>query len=778
MSDKAAIVKEAQKYLARGQIDKAIAEWEKLGKEFPDATIHNTIGDLYLKKGDKNAAIDSFHKAAHSFRDEGFSLKALALYKKILNINPSNAKALYALGELSEEKGLATDAIKYYLACSEIYSKERNKDALLHTYDKILNLSPSNIPLRIKVAEHFIKEGLNVEAAKEYTQIARLYEDKEDFENAAIYFGKAHEFQPGNKDALLGLGSISEKTGDIKQSLEYIKQAVAISPEDVDLSLRYVNLLIRLGSFADAISYVSKIIEAEPSNVAAKKLRGEIYLKEGNKQKAWEEYNTVIDEMVFEEKIDEAISTLIMFKDTEPVDTRKKLVSLYRQKGDMKAAFGELVFLGDYFAGSENKMFKEALNCYQEALQIHPEDAVIKEKVADIEKEFGEKLEAPKPEKSVEESIAEADIFLRYGLYDEARALLESLKLIEPENTDVHMRLKTLFVDTGDKEQAVTECFVLAEIYSRAGDIERKEAFLSEAYEIRPEDPRLPEKMPMKPSREFVPEGAEAEVPHLNFEDYSEDMAEAEFYVRQGLTEEARVIYQRLLKLFPENEEIKQKLSSIEIEMPESVIFEEEAVEKIGKIAEETSEKPIEEIVAHEVLEAQEFQEPTLENDVLDIFEEFKKGLEKELGTEDSETHYNLGIAYKEMGLIDDAIHEFQISKNDPQKFVHSASMLGICYMSKGLFTLAIDAFSIALKKIEKKDESYWGVTYDLAEAYEKNVNRKEALTLYTGVYGWNSKFRNVAEKINMVKEMIKKESESSGMHEKQKIKKERVSYL
>ena len=53
MSDKAAIIKEAQKFLARGQIDKAIAEWEKLIKESPDANTYNTVGDLYLKKAIK-----------------------------------------------------------------------------------------------------------------------------------------------------------------------------------------------------------------------------------------------------------------------------------------------------------------------------------------------------------------------------------------------------------------------------------------------------------------------------------------------------------------------------------------------------------------------------------------------------------------------------------------------------------------------------------------------------------------------------------------------------
>ncbi|MFA4829703.1 MAG: tetratricopeptide repeat protein [Thermodesulfovibrionales bacterium] len=770
MSDKAAIIKEAQKYLARGQIDKAIAEWEKLAKETPDANTYNTIGDLYFKKGDKAPAVDFFHKAARFFRDEGFSLKALALYKKVLNIDPSNTDAMNALGELSEEKGLATDAIKYYLASADILSREGKKDALLRTYDKILNLSPSNISLRNKVAELFIKEGLQIEAAKEYLHIARLYDDKDDINNAKGYFKKALELQPNNKEALLGLSSVFEKTGDSKQSLEYAKKAVALCPDDAVLSLKCAQLLISQESFADALPYVSRVIEAEPSNITARKLLGEIYLKEGDEQKAWKEYSMVIDEMVFEEKIDEAIDTLILFKDVEPVETRKKLVSLYKQKGNTEAAFIELVFLGDAFVLSDG-MLKEALNCYREAVQIHPDDPELQGKVTDIERELGEEQASARPEKSVEESLAEADIFLRYGLYDEARTLLENLKIREPRDIDIHAKLKILYIDTGDKEQAVAECLVLAELYSRAGNMEQREGILKEAYEINPEDHRLLERASMQPSAEFVAPVSEESALGINLEDYSEDMSEAEFYLRQGLYAEANAIYQKLLKLFPDNEEIKQKLLSVEVPMPEEAAAKEETIEGFA-------EKPVAEFVMPEALDAQEAPEPALGNDVLDIFEEFKKGLEKEVGAEDSETHYNLGIAYKEMGLIDDAIREFQVSKNDPKRFTQSINMLGICYMSKGLFSLAIESFSSVLGKIETRDESYWGVKYDLAEAYEKKGDVREALEFYTGVYGWNSKFRNVSEKINLLKVMVAGAPEKRVISEKQKIKKERVSYL
>jgi tetratricopeptide (TPR) repeat protein len=175
-----------------------------------------------------------------------------------------------------------------------------------------------------------------------------------------------------------------------------------------------------------------------------------------------------------------------------------------------------------------------------------------------------------------------------------------------------------------------------------------------------------------------------------------------------------------------------------------------------------------------EVFDAEELAEPSLDNDVMDIFNEFKKGLEKELSEEDYETHYNLGIAYKEMGLIDDAIREFQTSCNDPKRVIHASNMLGVCYIEKGLFPLAIDVLKGAIDKMTDHGEAYWAMKYELAEAYEKNGNVKEALDLYTQVYGWNAKFRSISDKIEHLKSSIAEGPDKN----KPKERKDRVSYL
>lgn len=756
MSDKSAIIKEAQKYLARGQIEKAIGEWEKLVKEYPDGNAYNTVGDLYLKKGDKTDAVESFHKAASYFKQEGFTLKALALYKKILNLIPNDAIALFSLGELNEEKGLTTDAIKFYLAAADTLSKEGKKEKLLEIYDRILALSPTNIPLRNKVAEIYARDGLMSEAAKQYLHVAGLYSDKGEMEKAIVFYRKVLDIQPVNKQAIIGTADLNERIGNLAKAIEQMKEAVTLFPEDAEILLRCAEIYVMAEKFDEALGYLGQVVEIEPANIRARRLIGDIYLKQGDRERAWAEYLPLLDEMILEEKYDDAINLLESFKDIDPLETGKRLVSLYRQINENDHVVSELVSLGDIF--SSKGMKKEALNCYREAITLSPDDEPLRTKVIEYEKDIIAKesitIEA---EKTVDEAIMEADIYLRYGLFDNARDILEAFKTKEPENVTLRLKLKSLYTETGNKEMAVTECIVLSDLYKEAGEIEKKEQIIKDAYAIDPDDPRLADLPP--PSHE-EPEVKQPEGPFI--EDYSEEISEAAFYARQGLLDEAREILERLQSLFPDNEDISQRLAMLG-QMPVSEVGEDWTSEAAPKEA----------AMPEEALEVEELTEPALDNDVLDIFNEFKKGLEKELEEEDYETHYNLGIAYKEMGLIDDAIREFQASRNDPRRFVHSSNMLGICYIEKGLFQLAVDVLTDAIDKMEDRGEPYWAMKYDLADAYEKNGDMKEALDIYTNVYGWNSKFRSVSERIDQLKTRMVDTTEK-----KKKDRKDRVSYL
>jgi tetratricopeptide (TPR) repeat protein len=131
-----------------------------------------------------------------------------------------------------------------------------------------------------------------------------------------------------------------------------------------------------------------------------------------------------------------------------------------------------------------------------------------------------------------------------------------------------------------------------------------------------------------------------------------------------------------------------------------------------------------------------------------DIFREFKKGVDKQLGKEDYDTRYNLGIAYKEMGLIDEAIAEFQLAAKDENRVLECGSMLGICFMEKGMPKLAVKWFEKGLKAPGRSEEEYAALRYDLAMAFEASGELDRALDIFTDLYGQDANFRDVAAKV------------------------------
>lgn len=761
MTDKASIIKEAQKCLARGQIDKAIAEWEKLTKEYPDGNAFNTIGDLYLKKGNKTNAIDSYHQAANYFKQEGFALKALALFKKILNINPEDDGALIALGELNEAKGLVTDAIKFYLSAADSLSKAGSKEKLLTIYEKILGLSPSNIPLRIKLAELYAKDGHMSEALKQYFHIAQLHSESGDTNKAIGFYQKILGIEQRNRQALLELNVLYEKTGNLEKAAGQINEAITLLPQDTEILLRAAEVHASLGKLNEARDYLSQVTEIEPANPRAQKILGDLSMREGNREKAWEEYLPVLDDILLDENHDDAVRLLESFKDIDPVETSKRLVTLFMQHGDNQQLLQELKFLGDIFM--QNGKQREALNYYREAFKISPDDDTLKTRVIELEKDLGKEHIAIEAEKTLEEALIEADIYIRYGLFDKAQDVLETFGQKEPDNIDLHVKLKLLYMDTGNTEEAITECLVLHELYEKAGNVRSSNQIIKEALAIDPQDPRLAGLSSLPDDDQ---KGTEFIRQEPSIDDYSEELAEAEFYARQGLIEEARGVLERLEALFPANTEIHQKLAALRQGDRET------ETEEIGMTAEGGEQGPPG--GEGKTPGPEKAPEAPPEGNVMDIFNEFKKGLEKEIEAEDYETHYNLGIAYKEMGLIDDAIREFQASRNDPKRFVHSSNMLGTCYIEKGLYPQAIDVLKNSLSTMKERDESYWTMQYDLAVAYEKNDNIEEALESYSQVCRWNAEFRDAAEKMATLKAILHESSDQQKLKER----KDRVSYL
>jgi tetratricopeptide (TPR) repeat protein len=135
----------------------------------------------------------------------------------------------------------------------------------------------------------------------------------------------------------------------------------------------------------------------------------------------------------------------------------------------------------------------------------------------------------------------------------------------------------------------------------------------------------------------------------------------------------------------------------------------------------------------------------TIEKNMIEIFSEFKKGIDEKIGREDYDTRYNLGIAYKEMGLIEEAIHEFLISAKHPEKFFDSAGLLGMCFTEKGLLGEAVNWYEKALQTPDRKAEEYLAIKYELAMTLKAKEDYQKARTVMEDIMRTHPGYRNIS---------------------------------
>jgi pilus assembly protein FimV len=131
-----------------------------------------------------------------------------------------------------------------------------------------------------------------------------------------------------------------------------------------------------------------------------------------------------------------------------------------------------------------------------------------------------------------------------------------------------------------------------------------------------------------------------------------------------------------------------------------------------------------------------------------DVFNEFKKGVDSQLAESDYDTRYNLGIAYKEMGLVDEAIAEFQLAAKDPKRSLECSSMIGICFMEKGMADVAVQWYERGLQVAGRAPEEYRGLRYDLGVAFEATGDMARATTTFADLVREDPSFRDVSDKL------------------------------
>ena len=237
-----------------------------------------------------------------------------------------------------------------------------------------------------------------------------------------------------------------------------------------------------------------------------------------------------------------------------------------------------------------------------------------------------------------------------------------------------------------------------------------------------------------------------------------EQLGELDFFIQQGLLDEAAKLLLKLREGFADHPEVRSRHALLKArgwdeekpaagpEATASELFSEE--EQFFDLAAELEKELAEDELVAEATGVGKGGEVSIE----ELFREFQRGVAEQIQEQDYDTHFNLGLAYREMGLLDEAIGEFQLALKSAELFVESASMIGTCYMEKGLPEQAAEWYARGLTAPRLGPESILGLRYELGRAQEAAGRTAEALGSFTEVLAVNPGFRDVVERVSRLR--------------------------
>jgi pilus assembly protein FimV len=506
--NKEKVMDAARKFVDKGQIDKAVKEYLRIVHEDPkDVRVWLKIGDLYAKKGAKQDAIETYLKVARFYQDQGFFLKAVAVYKQILKIDPRLVDVILKLAELYRQLGLMSDAMQHFESVAAHFHREGNTKEALATVQKLVDLDPENIATRIKLAELYSKESLIEDAAKEFAvaceQLRRQNRQDDFLKVAERLLWHKPDNQPLNRE----LAGLYLRRNDPRRALQKLQACFKADPRDVET----------LGLLAQAF----QALDQKAKTVSVLKELARIHNENNHKPHAGEVFRKIL-ELVPNDP--DALAFLGTAAPT-PAPTRPSSQVIVhpapppppayvppvppayaspppmpavppppftRQSTPMpaqiRAATSDARFnlTGDMpyvppsgrMTGSMPLIDEQALSSVDFALPEYDDGDFS----ADMEPPPDPRAMSADGERHAEEIskiLAETDVYVKYGLHQKAIDHLRRVFSLDVDNVEARERLKDIFLSQGREAEAEAELLRLAEVVAPV-DPDRAEIYLQE----------------------------------------------------------------------------------------------------------------------------------------------------------------------------------------------------------------------------------------------------------------------------------------------------------
>lgn len=640
---------------------------------------------------------------AEKFVAQGKIKQAIAEYRSVVEHDARDIATTNMLGDLLAKNGEKASAVESYTKVGEHYAAQGFASKAIAIYNKISKLQPDSLEVCEKLAELYAMKGALSEARAHYTKLAEAYTKKGRRLDALAVWKQIADLDPNNTEVCVTVAEMYLREGQNEEAMEAFTDAGA--------------RLARKGKHEEAVKHLTKAVELKPGELRVLSALVASYSAMSQHNKAInlldeiledEPYNRDVLYMLVECQIDSgnnagAEKAVIRLVEIEPANYPKllDLLAMYLASNEVDSAARILLMSAEYLlAAGDGVECKKWIDAVLERSEYHVATLRLLARHATWQRD----------EEAFRVALERlADAASRAGDVEEERYAVAHLAVIRPHEAQYAERLAAINETHGFSAAIVDEELLKAQFVEDSETVEVSEKAAAEPVIAQP---------PADIERNGHVEEAPIALDAPADEKLEKELESIAFYVENGYAELAGKALAELEAEFgerPEISELRNKLSGDYQSSP----------------AAKSASRGLD-----------------------DLRSEFGVGDAEPAGDEDFETSFQTAVAYQEMGLLEQAISEFQdaISLVNPddgtRRFFHCSNLLGHCFLSNGTPKHAVTWFNRALGTPGLSAEEKQGLWYELGIALEAAEEFDAAAKYFEQVYAENVDFRDVAQRV------------------------------
>jgi tetratricopeptide (TPR) repeat protein len=756
----------AQKYLERGQHEKALAEFARVVQEDPkDTRTWLKMAEIYARRGARDQACDIYLRTGEIYLEHGFLQKAVAVYKNVLKLSPGLAVGHLRLGEVYRELGLVSDALQQLELGATSLQKAGRAGEALSALRQIVELHPENVVSRIKLAESASQAGATDEAVREFAKAADQLKAQGRGDEYVRVAERLLFHQPENSVVARELAAVYIGRNNPRLALAKLQAPLKAAPRDP----QNIELLARALEPLDAAKALSVWKElAELHDQAGRTgsrdaaLRAALAVGPGDKE---------VMALVRRWSVDLKVPVGLHRVDSTPIKSASGVSPAPRPRPAGPPPLPASTSPAGGIRPPAARPPAPAPSTASTPLIVATASGPIATTPGPsgpigASGESGTWRTGMASGLDVGRILSEAEVFVKYGLY--ARAVDHLRRIFEhaPDHRAAREKVAGALAQLGRRAEAALEMATVAEAL-RASDPAEAAAVAERALSFDPtcaraaavlgRAPAPPSAAPAAGARPLPPrpgtavgtEGIPARRPPLRAVEpaptgdgtpvrretpppsFEAELEQVDFFLHRMLPEEARALLGDLERRFRDDPVAVGRIAG---KLRELERFQEEEILEVSTAASPSGALPVGDGAPEARRDRDASGAPV--------------AVVTDGGSADLATHNDLGIAYKEMGLNDAAIAEFKHLADDPAREVFALTMIGECLEAKGTLTDAVVRYKEALNCPTITPAEALVLYHSLGNVFERIGDRSEALYFFEKVAKRDPRFHDVDRKI------------------------------